>query len=335
MRWLITGSAGFIGYHVAAHLLNLGHEVAGVDGMTPYYDVSLKEKRHALLREAGRFTSLCAMIESSEKIAAFTTNFAPEVVLHLAGQAGVRFSLVDPGAYVKGNVLGGYSVLELCRAIRPKHVLIASTSSVYGDSGDFPLVETAQTDWPLTPYAASKKALEVVAHTYSHLWDLPITICRFFTVYGPWGRPDMAVFKFVTNILSGLPIDVFNHGRVVRDYTYVDDVVRAVVALSDVVPAVDRKAGGGDTLSAVAPYRIVNIGGNQPVGLLDLISEIERATGRTAIRNYVSMQAGDVPRTEASSELLQTLISYSPTTPIRAGISEFVAWYKSYYGGSS
>ena len=275
MRWLITGSAGFIGYHVAADLLRRGHRVAGVDGMTSYYDVKLKEKRHALLREMGTFTSLCAMIESFEEVKKFATEFAPEIVLHLAGQAGVRFSLVDPGAYIKGNIIGGSNILELCRAVQPKHVLIASTSSVYGESSDFPLVETAQTDWPLTPYAASKKALEVVAHTYAHVWNLPITMCRLFTVYGPWGRPDMAVFKFVGNILSGLPIEVFGHGTTVRDYTYVDDVVRAVIALSDVVPVVRERAGGAhDTLSAVAPYRIVNIGGNKPVGLMELISEI-------------------------------------------------------------
>jgi UDP-glucuronate 4-epimerase len=320
MRWLVTGTAGFIGFHVAKRLLQQGHEVAGIDGMTPYYDVELKEARHARLREFENFSAHRCMLEDASKLQAIARQSAPEVVIHLAAQAGVRYSLKDPGACISSNIVGSFNVLELCRALRPRHVLIASTSSVYGEGGSFPLVETANTDHPLTPYAASKKSMEVIAYSYAHLWNLPTTVFRFFTVYGPWGRPDMALFKFVGNIIAGSPIDIHNHGKMERDFTYIDDLVEALVRLSDKVPS-----------NRTAPYRIVNIGGHQPVGLLEFIAEVERALGRKAERNYLDMQPGEATRTEASTSLLEGLIGYRPTTPISVGVREFVRWYRDYY----
>lgn len=333
MRCLITGSAGFVGFHVARRLLQQGHEVTGIDGMTPYYDVKLKQDRHAHLEQLGGFRGYCCMLEDADKLRVIAERFAPELVIHLAAQAGVRYSLENPRAYVDSNIVGSFNILEICRQLRPRHLMIASTSSVYGASTDFPLAEIGPSDRPLTIYAASKKSVEAIAHCYAHLWEMPVTIFRFFSAYGPWGRPDMALFKFVQNILDGRPIDIYNHGKMERDFTYIDDLVEAVVRLSEQVPTRRGRTGIVDTDSSspVGPYRIVNIGGGHPVSLLTFIDEIERTLDQQAKRNYMDMQIGDVSRTEASTEFLEALIGYRPVTSVSVGIGEFVRWYREYY----
>lgn len=332
MRYLTTGTAGFVGYHLAKRLLQQGHEVLGVDGMTPYYDVKLKEDRHAQLALLGPFRPYICMLEDGDRLLAAAREFKPDIVVHLAAQAGVRYSLEHPRAYIDSNVIGTFNVIELCRELRPRHLVIASTSSVYGASTDFPLAETARADHPLTIYSASKKSAEAIAHCYAHLWDIPTTVFRFFSAYGPWGRPDMALFKFVENILAGRPIDVYNHGKMERDFTYVDDLVESIVRLCDRPPVRgEKRLVATDSTSAVGPYRIVNIGGGNPVSLLAFIEEIERALGRKAERNYMGMQTGDVVRTEASTELLEALIGFRPATPVSVGVAEFVRWYREYY----
>jgi UDP-glucuronate 4-epimerase len=331
MRYLITGTAGFIGFHVANRLLRDGHDVVGIDGMTLYYDVNLKKARNKLLERQGNFRFLRYMLEDAEKVEAALGQFAPEFVIHLAAQAGVRYSLENPRAYIDSNIVGSFNVLEACRRHPPKHLLIGSTSSVYGAAADFPLAETARSDHPISLYAASKKSVEVMAHSYAHLWDIPTTIVRFFTVYGPWGRPDMALFKFVENILAGRPIDVYNHGRMERDFTYVDDVVEAIVRLCPLPPSDRIDAPIVKTRGTMAPYRIVNIGGRQPVSLIRFIEEIEKGLGRKAERNYMAMHPGDVPRTEASADFIEALIGYRPSTPISVGINDFIRWYREYY----
>lgn len=333
MRCLITGTAGFVGFHLATRLLQQGHEVIGVDGMTPYYDVKLKEDRHALLKQSGGFRAHCCMLEDAETLRAVTRQSPPEMVFHLAAQAGVRYSLENPRAYVDSNLVGSFNVLEMCREQRPRHLLIASTSSVYGASTDFPLAENHKTDHPLTFYAATKKSVEAIAHCYAHLWDMPITTFRFFSAYGPWGRPDMALFKFVQNILAGRPIDIYNHGKMERDFTYIDDLVESIVRLCQRIPTRegDGSVVASDSSSPVAPWRIVNIGSGHPVSLLQFIEEIEHTLGKKAERNYMGMQPGDVVRTEASAEFLKTLIGYQPETPVAVGVREFVRWYREYY----
>lgn len=333
MRYLITGTAGFVGFHLANRLLDDGHQVLGVDGMTPFYDVELKEARHARLQKKDAFRSCRCMLEDLATIDSAVLDFKPEIVVHLAAQAGVRYSLENPRIYINSNIVGTFNVLDLCRRLRPSHLLVASTSSVYGITMEGPLAETAATDHPVSLYAASKKSAEVMAHCYSHLWDIPTTVFRFFTVYGPWGRPDMAPFKFVQRLLAGQPIDIYNHGRMERDFTYIDDLVEAIVRLCSRRPARGAaSAAVNDPTSQLAPYRIVNIGGGRPVSLLEFIAEIERAVGRAAKRNYMDMQMGDVPRTEASTDLLQALTGYSPSTPLSQGVTEFVRWYRGYYG---
>src|SRR5262249_15895422 len=293
----------------------------------------LKQDRHAQLAPLGAFKAQLYMLEERDKVHGTVEAFRPEFVVHLAAQAGVRYSLENPRAYIDSNVIGSFNILEACRSYRPRHLLIASTSSVYGASTDFPLAETGRSDHPLTLYAASKKSVETIAHCYAHLWDIPTTIFRFFSVYGPWGRPDMALFKFVQNILAGRPIDVYNHGKMERDFTYGDDLVESIVRLCELIPSRSKGAPSGstDSSSVVAPYRIVNIGGRQPVSLLHFIEEIERALGQKAERNYMDMQPGDVPRTEASTDYIEALIGYRPSTPISVGVGEFVRWYRSYY----
>ena len=305
--------------------------MTGVDGMTPYYDVKLKEARNALLERHAGFTAHLCMLQDAGKLRAVFEDVAPELVFHLAGQAGVRYSLKNPRAYIDSNIVGSFNILELCRELRPRHLLIASTSSVYGARTDFPLAETDRSDRPLTVYAATKKSIETIAHCYAHLWDMPTTLLRFFTACGPWGRPDMAPFKFVQNILEGHPIDVYNHGNTQRVFTYIDDLVEAVVRLGDRIPTrADHTNVDEDSSSTVAPYRVVNIGGGHPVSLLRFIEEIENALSRKADRNYMTMQPGDVPRTEASTEFLKALIGYLPETPIAVGVREFVRWYREY-----
>lgn len=332
MRILITGTAGFIGFHLARKLIALGHAVTGIDGMTPYYDVSLKRRRHAILNQTPSFAAHELMLEDVPALTEVWKATNPDVVIHLAAQAGVRYSLQNPRAYVDANLIGTFNVLELARAMPVRHLLIASTSSVYGANAEMPFRELDKADHPLTLYAASKKAAEVMGHSYSHLFSIPMTFFRFFTVYGPWGRPDMALFKFTAAILKGESIEVYNHGNMARDFTYVDDIVEGIVRLIDVVPPSDsRLAIKDDTLSAVAPCRIVNIGNGEPVALLDFIEAIEACTGRKAIKTYLPMQPGDVPSTFASSELLERLTGFRPATPLMVGVRRFVEWYRDAY----
>jgi UDP-glucuronate 4-epimerase len=331
MRFLVTGTAGFIGFHVARRLLADGHEVVGIDGMTPYYDVRLKERRHATLMQHAHFRAHQLKLEDAEALRTVFAAFVPEMVIHLAAQAGVRYSLENPGVYIDSNIVGSFNLLESCRAIKPQHLMIASTSSVYGASTDLPFRETGNADHPLTLYAASKKAVEAMAHSYSYLWTIPTTVFRFFTVYGPWGRPDMALFKFVRNTLIGEPIDIYNHGNMLRDFTYIDDLVEGIVRLSGAIPTTGQPIGDLDSLSPAAPYRVVNIGGGQPIDLMAFVAEIEAALGQKAKRNYLPFQLGDIQKTEASPALLDALVGYRPQTAVAIGVREFIKWFRSYY----
>jgi len=328
MRAFVTGTAGFIGYHLAELLLREGWEVHGYDGMTDYYDVGLKRRRHALLARHARFTATEAMLEDTAALDAAADACAPEIVVHLAAQAGVRYSIENPRAYLDANVIGSFNVMEASRRLRPRHLLMASTSSVYGANTDMPYAEAHKADTQMSFYAATKKANEAMSHAWAHLHGLPTTMFRFFTVYGPWGRPDMALFKFTEAILEGRPIDVYNHGRMWRDFTYVDDLVRGIRLLIDAVPGGPETAVEGDSLSPVAPWRVVNIGNSTKVRLEDFIDAIETATGRSALRNYMEMQPGDVPATWADAGLLQRLTGYRPQTDMRDGVAAFVAWYR-------
>jgi UDP-glucuronate 4-epimerase len=334
MRILVTGSAGFVGFHLAQLLIAHGHEVSGIDGMTPYYDVRLKQARHARLAESDRFRAFTHMLEDADALAETIGAARPEVIVHLAAQAGVRYSLDHPRAYLDANVVGTFNLLEEAKKIAPRHFLMASTSSVYGANQKMPFEETDRTDHPMTIYAATKKATEDIAHTYAHLRGCPITVMRFFSVYGPFGRPDMALFQFTANALSGKPIDVYNHGRMRRDFTYVSDVCESVRRLIDLPPKQNEPVADFDSLSPVGPYRVVNVGGGNVVELSAFIEEIGKATGREIKQNMLGMQVGDVPMTFASPRLLNTLTGFTPKTPITQGVPEFVRWYRAYYGVS-
>lgn len=331
---LVTGSAGFIGFHLSKLLLDEGYTVIGFDGMTDYYDVRLKERRHQMLMQSQRFDARIGMLEDFEALRSLASAEQPDVIVHLAGQAGVRYSLENPRAYVDANITGTFNVMECARELGVDHLLMASTSSVYGANDEMPFNERQKCDTQLTLYAATKKANEAMAHSYAHLWDLPTTIFRFFTVYGPWGRPDMALFKFTKGILEGTAIDIYNQGEMYRDFTYVTDLVRGIRLLIDEVP--ERPASPADieekdSLSPVAPFRIVNIGNNDKVRLMDFVEAIEDECGKKAVRNFMPMQMGDVPATWADASLLHGLTGYRPETVAREGIRQFVAWYRDYY----
>jgi UDP-glucuronate 4-epimerase len=330
---LITGTAGFIGFHLARLLLAEGFRVHGYDGMTDYYDVTLKQRRHTMLFQHPAFAATEGMLEDQQTFDALADAFKPDVIVHLAAQAGVRYSLENPRAYLDANVIGTFNVMEAARRLKVQHLLMASTSSVYGSNTEMPFSETEKVDTQLTIYAATKKANESMAHAYAHLWDLPTTMFRFFTVYGTWGRPDLALYKFVAAMIDDRPIDIYNHGNMYRDFTYVDDLVRGIRLLIDAVPErpKDRIVPQGDSLSPVAPYRVVNIGNSDKVKLLDFIEAIEEVLGKKAIRNYMPMQMGDVPATWADASLLESLTGYRPQTDFREGIARFVAWYRDYY----
>lgn len=332
MRFLVTGAAGFIGFHLTRRLLADGHSVTGVDGMTPYYDVGLKRARLALLQRTDAFRFDEFMLEDFAALQAAAEEAKPEAIVHLAAQAGVRYSLVNPRSYADSNLTGAFNLLEVARQAAPRHLLFASTSSVYGANARMPFRETDRTDHPTTFYAATKKAGEDMAHSYAHLWGLPTTVFRFFTVYGPWGRPDMALFKFVKAALEGGTIDVHGHGRMRRDFTYVDDLVEAIVRLVDRPPEAGRPVGPEDSLSPAAPYRVVNIGGGAPTGLADFIGEIERAVGRPLAQRMIDVQPGELQATWASADLLKTLTGYVPATPLGVGVAAFVDWYRAHYG---
>lgn len=332
-RVLITGSAGFIGYHLAKRLLEEGFVAHGYDGITDYYDVDLKRRRHEILLQNSNFSCTEGMLEDQLLFDEVVDSFAPDVIVHLAAQAGVRYSLENPRAYLNSNVIGTFNVMEAARRLAVDHLLMASTSSVYGANAEMPYAETEKADTQLTIYAATKKANESMAHAYAHLWNLPTTMFRFFTVYGTWGRPDLALYKFVTAIYEDRPIDIYNNGEMYRDFTYVDDLVRSIRLLIDVVPVrpIDGKIPEGDSLSPVAPYRVVNIGNSDKIKLLDFIEAIEDVLGKKAIRNYMPMQTGDVPATWADATLLKNLTGYRPQTDVREGIARFVDWYRDYY----
>ena len=330
---LITGTAGFIGFHLARHLLAAGHRVHGYDGMTPYYDVTLKERRHAILRDLAGFTATEAMLEDMATLTRVAEDFAPDAIIHLAAQAGVRYSLTHPRSYIETNFTGSFNVLEIAKAQKVKHLMIASTSSVYGANPEMPFHETDRTDHPLTVYAATKKAVEALSHSYAHLWGLPVTLFRFFTVYGAWGRPDLAYFKFARAILRGEPIDVYNHGDLWRDFTAVEDLVEGVsrlLPLAPPLPAARSTPVEGDSLSPVAPHRIVNIGNSDKIHLMDFIRTLETLLGRKAVLNLMPMQPGDVPATWADCALLQRLTGFRPQTDLATGLARFVDWYRDY-----
>lgn len=300
--------------------------------MVPYYDVRLKEKRHAMLGSTNSFRAHIVDISDMAAIRGVIEEERPEVIIHLAAQAGVRYALEHPDAYVTSNVVGSFNLLEICRQRPIEHFLMASTSSVYGANTAMPFAETDPTDTPLTIYSASKRGSELIGHCYAHLWKQPVTVFRFFSVYGPWGRPDMALFKFTEAILKGLPIDVYNHGKMERDFTYIDDLIEAIVRLIPKRPVQGEPVNEGDSLSPVAPFRVVNIGNGAPVNLMDFITAIEEATGKPAQRNYLPMQPGEVPKTWANAELLQALTGFRPNYPVSDGVRAFVAWYREYYG---
>jgi UDP-glucuronate 4-epimerase len=333
MRVVITGSAGFIGFHLARRLLAEGHEVLGYDGMTPYYDVTLKRKRLEILSGFEKYTAVEAMLEDERALGRAVADQAPEVIVHLAAQAGVRYSLDHPEAYVSSNLVGTHNLLEAARANPPQHLLFASTSSVYGGNEKLPFSEDDRADYPVSLYAATKKAGEALTHSYSHLFKIPTTCFRFFTVYGPWGRPDMALFKFVERILRQEPIDIFGGGNMLRDFTYIDDLIRGIELLMACPPEEGRpleSEGVTDSLSPVAPWRVVNIAGGRPVALMEFIGTIEDHLNVTAQKRFLPIQKGDVPATSADARLLRALTGFEPTTPVDAGVRAFVHWYREY-----
>nr|WP_321362369.1 NAD-dependent epimerase/dehydratase family protein [uncultured Hyphomonas sp.] len=331
MKILVTGAAGFIGNELSLRLVKEGHNVTGVDCYSPYYDVTLKRDRVKRLDAYGNFRMHEVKVEDEEAMTTAFKESAPDIVVHLAAQAGVRYSLDHPREYIASNIVGSFNVIELARLHGTKHLVLASTSSAYGANQKFPFEETAPAPHPLTIYAATKLSSELIAHSHSHLYGTPTTLLRFFSVYGPWGRPDMAFFLFTDRIFKNQPIDVYNHGDLMRDFTYIDDLVEAIRRLMDTPPVAGQPVTAGDSLSPVAPYRLVNIGHAAPVRLIDYIEAIESAIGKTAIKNMLDMQPGDVKQTYADVSLLQALTGYTPTTDVKAGIQAFVDWYRAYY----
>jgi len=338
MRYFITGTAGFIGFHLARRILAEGHSVVGFDGMTNYYDVALKQKRHSILGRSIRFRAVTGLLEDKKALDDVADSAEPDVIVHLAAQAGVRYSLENPRSYIESNIVGSFNILELAARLKPRHLLIASTSSVYGANAKIPFAENDGADGPMTIYAATKKSTEVMAHSYAHLYRVPTTALRFFTVYGPWGRPDMALFKFVDGIRNDRPIDIYGEGKISRDFIYVDDLIESLVRLIAVAPDEANRVeseGVEDTLSYIAPFRVVNIGGGYPVELMRFVKAIETSLGKNAIPRMMPMQLGDVPRTFADPNLLIALTGFRPNTHIEIGVRRFVEWYEVHYSGSS
>jgi len=333
MHVLVTGAAGFIGFHVSQRLLARGDTVVGIDNLNAYYDIRLKHDRLARLQEHPSFQFRQLDLADQAGMTDLFSGQCPERVVHLAAQAGVRYSLTNPRAYVESNLVGFMNILEGCRQNRVQHLVYASSSSVYGANTEMPFSVHDNVDHPVSLYAASKKANELMAHTYSHLYQLPTTGLRFFTVYGPWGRPDMALFLFTKAILSGQPIEVFNEGKMRRDFTYIDDIVEGVVRVTDTI-AQPNSAWSGmkpDPGTSQAPYRLYNIGNNQPVELLDFIAALENSLGKKADKRLLPLQPGDVPETYADVDDLMRDVGFRPATPISVGIARFVEWYRSYY----
>jgi UDP-glucuronate 4-epimerase len=330
VRILVTGSAGFIGFHLARRLLLDGHEVTGIDALTPYYDVDLKRRRHQILAASPRFAAHVTRLEDAGAILEIAAAARPDAIVHLAAQAGVRHSLEAPRDYLDSNLTGTFNVMEAARVLGVAHLLFASTSSVYGANAAVPFRETDAADHPLTFYAASKKAGEAMTHSYAHLWNIPTTVFRFFTVYGPWGRPDMALFKFAQAMLQDRPIEVYNQGRLQRDFTYVEDLVEAIVRLTAAPPRRGEPVGPMDSLSPAAPWRVVNIGRGEPVKLMDFIAILEGALGRSAMIDFKPMQPGDMESTFASADLLHALTGYRPDSTPDVGVQAFCDWFTAY-----
>ena len=333
MKILVTGAAGFIGMHVAQRLLERGDQVVGLDNLNDYYDVRLKEARLARLSQQAEFRFERLDVADQAGVAALFVREQFDRVVHLAAQAGVRYSLQHPQAYVQANLAGFVNILEGCRHGGVRHLVYASSSSVYGGNTRLPFSEHDNIDHPVSLYAATKKSNELMAHAYSHLFRLPATGLRFFTVYGPWGRPDMALFIFAKAILEGRPIDVFNHGRMQRDFTYIDDIAEGVIRVLDkpAEPNPNFDATAPDPATSNAPYRVFNIGNNQPVELMTYIETLERMLGKTAQKTLLALQAGDVPATNADTMALHDWCDFAPATPVSTGIERFVAWYRDYY----
>lgn len=333
MKFLVTGAAGFIGFHVSERLLAAGYQVIGIDNLNDYYDVNLKLARLDLLKKHARFRFDKIDLADREAMATLFSREQFQRVIHLGAQAGVRYSLENPHAYADSNLIGHLNVLEGCRHNKIEHLLYASSSSVYGLNRKLPFSTEDSVDHPVSLYAATKKANELMSHTYSHLYGLPTTGLRFFTVYGPWGRPDMALFKFTRAIIEGDSIDVYNHGQMRRDFTYIDDIAEAIVRLQDVIPVPDSEwtVEQGTPATSSAPYSVYNIGNSSPVALLDYISALEKALGKPAIKNMLPMQPGDVLETSADTQALYKVIGFRPHTPVEEGVAQFVSWYKQYY----
>jgi UDP-glucuronate 4-epimerase len=332
MKILITGSSGFIGFHLARKLLKKGIEVHGYDSLNNYYDVKLKKDRNKILEKYKNFSFTKSKLENKKTLEKTFNKFKPNIVIHLAAQAGVRYSLKNPDVYLETNILGTFNIIKIAKKIKVKHLIIGSSSSVYGANKKIPFQEIDKTDHQVSFYAATKKSTESLAHSYSSLWRLPVTMLRFFTVYGPWGRPDMAYFKFTKKILTGKKIDIYNKGKMFRDYTYIDDIVDGIYKLLNKAPTINsKKKFKNDSLSPVAPFRILNIGNTKKISLLDFINTLEKELNKKIKRHYMPMQKGDVHSTLSDSSLLKRITGYNPRTNYKTGIKNFINWYLNYY----
>ena len=332
MKVFVTGSSGFIGFHLSKKLLEKGHSVKGFDSMNKYYDVKIKKARLKILKRYKKFSFTKSKLENKKILTDSILRFKPRVIIHLAAQAGVRYSIENPKAYMDSNITGTYNIIELAKKINIKHLLIASSSSVYGANKKLPFTEIDKTETQLSIYAATKKSTESIAHSYSNIWKTPITMLRFFTVYGPWGRPDMALFKFAKGIINKKKIDIYNNGKMYRDFTYIDDIVNGITALINKPPNLNQLGKiKNDSLSPVAPFRTINIGNTKKVFLLDFINELEKQLGKKAKRNYMSMQMGDVKITVSNTKLIRKITNYNPKTNYKTGIKKFLEWYLFYY----
>ena len=331
-KLFITGSSGFIGFHVAKRYLDKGFKVYGFDSMNNYYDVKLKISRLNILKKYKNFSFTKGNLENQKKLNSSINKFKPSIIIHLAAQAGVRYSIKNPKIYLNSNIIGTFNVIECAKKLKIRHLIIGSSSSVYGANKKFPFQEIDKTDSQISFYAATKKSTESIAHSYSSLWKIPITVLRFFTVYGPWGRPDMAYFKFTKNILRGKKIDVYNKGKMYRDYTYIDDIVDGIVKLTNKIPKLNSsKKYKNDSISHVAPIRTLNIGNTKKVLLSDFISAIEKSLNKKAVKRFLPMQKGDVYSTLSDSSLLRRITGYNPKTKYKDGIKKFLNWYLDYY----